>query len=164
MMKHMVLKDFILQTMIAAIYVVLVYVFQFASFGLIQFRIAEVLMILVLFDKKSVIGLTIGCFFANLLGGAILLDVIFGTLATTIAAILMIFTKKMLWLSLLMPAIVNGIIVGILLTYAYDLGMLYITIPSVFIGEFLVLFVIGLPLYKALKDNPHFIELFHRKK
>jgi len=152
-MKKMVLKDLILQTMIAAIYVVLVYVFQFASFGLIQFRIAEVLMILVLFDKKSVIGLTIGCFFANLLGGAILLDVIFGTLATTIAAILMIITKKWIWLSFLMPAIINGIIVGILLTYAYDLGMLYITIPSVFIGEFLVLFVIGLPLYRALKDT-----------
>jgi uncharacterized membrane protein len=159
-MKKMVLKDLILQTMIAAIYVVLVYVFQFASFGLIQFRIAEVLMILVLFDKKSVIGLTIGCFFANLLGGAILLDVIFGTLATTIAAVLMIITKKWIWLSFLMPAIINGIIVGILLTYAYDLGMLYITISSVFIGEFLVLFVIGLPLYRALKDNSHFLELF----
>ena len=160
----MVLKDLILQTMIAAIYVVLVYVFQFASFGLIQFRIAEVLMILVLFDKKSVIGLTIGCFFANLLGGAILLDVIFGTLATTIAAILMIITKKWIWISFLMPAIINGLIVGLLLTYAYDLGMLYITIPSVFIGEFLVLFVIGLPLYRALKDNSHFIELFNQKK
>lgn len=163
-MKKMVLKDLILQTMIAAIYVVLVYVFQFASFGLIQFRIAEVLMILVLFDKKSVIGLTIGCFFANLLGGAILLDVIFGTVATTIAAVLMIITKKWIWLSFLMPAIINGIIVGILLTYAYDLGMLYITIPSVFIGEFLVLFVIGLPLYRALKDNSHFLELFNQKK
>lgn len=163
-MKKMVLKDLILQTMIAAIYVVLVYVFQFASFGLIQFRIAEVLMILVLFDKKSVIGLTIGCFFANLLGGAILLDVIFGTLATTIAAILMIITKKWIWISFLMPAIINGLIVGLLLTYAYDLGMLYITIPSVFIGEFLVLFVIGLPLYRALKDNSHFIELFNQKK
>lgn len=163
-MKKMVLKDLILQTMIAAIYVVLVYVFQFASFGLIQFRIAEVLMILVLFDKKSVIGLTIGCFFANLLGGAILLDVIFGTLATTIAAILMIITKKWIWISFLIPAIINGLIVGLLLTYAYDLGMLYITIPSVFVGEFLVLFVIGLPLYRALKDNSHFIELFNQKK
>jgi len=163
-MNKFVLKDLILQTMIAAIYVVLVYVFQFASFGLIQFRIAEVLMILVLFDKKSVIGLTIGCFFANVLGGAIILDVIFGTLATTIAAILMILTKKVIWVSLLMPAVVNGIIVGLLLTYAYDLGMLYITIPAVFIGEFLVLFVIGLPLYKALKDNSHFHELFHQKK
>ena len=63
-----------------------------------------------------------------------------------------------------MPAIINGLIVGLLLTYAYDLGMLYITIPSVFIGEFLVLFVIGLPLYRALKDNSHFIELFNQKK
>jgi uncharacterized membrane protein len=160
-MNNFVLKDFLVQTMIAAIYVVLVYVFQFASFGLIQFRIAEVLMILVLFDKKSVIGLTLGCFVANWLGGAIVIDIIFGTLATTLAAILMIYTKKVLWLSLLMPALINGLIVGIILTYAYDLGLLYITIPSVFIGEFVVLFLLGLPLYKALKNNQHFIEFFH---
>lgn len=160
-MNNFVLKDFLVQTMIAAIYVVLVYVFQFASFGLIQFRIAEVLMILVLFDKKSVIGLTLGCFLANWLGGAIVIDIIFGTLATTLAAILMIYTKKVLWLSLLMPALINGLIVGIILTYAYDLGLLYITIPSVFIGEFVVLFLLGLPLYKALKNNQHFIEFFH---
>lgn len=160
-MNNFVLKDFLVQTMIAAIYVVLVYVFQFASFGLIQFRIAEVLMILVLFDKKSVIGLTLGCFVANWLGGAIVIDIIFGTFATTLAAILMIYTKKVLWLSLLMPTLINGLIVGIILTYAYDLGLLYITIPSVFIGEFVVLFLLGLPLYKALKNNQHFIEFFH---
>ncbi|MDX9691311.1 MAG: QueT transporter family protein [Acholeplasmataceae bacterium] len=163
-MNKMILKDFILQTMIAAIYVVLVYVFQFASFGLIQFRIAEVLMILVFFDKKSVLGLTVGCFLANLLGGALPFDVIFGTLATTLAAIMMILTKKMLWLALLMPAIINGIIVGIMLTYVYDLGFLYITIPAVFLGEFAVLFLIGLPLYKALEHNQHFNELFEKNK
>jgi uncharacterized membrane protein len=162
-MNKLVLKDFIMQAMIAAIYVVLVYVFQFASFGLIQFRIAEVLMILVLFDKKSVIGLTVGCFVANWVGGAIVIDIIFGTLATTLAAILMIYTKKIIWLSLLMPAIFNGIIVGFILTYAYDLGMLYVTIPSVFIGEFAVLFLIGLPLYNALKDNQNFTEFFQKK-
>jgi uncharacterized membrane protein len=162
-MNKLVLKDFIMQAMIAAIYVVLVYVFQFASFGLIQFRIAEVLMILVLFDKKSVIGLTVGCFVANWVGGALVIDIIFGTLATTLAAIFMIYTKKIIWLSLLMPAIFNGIIVGLILTYAYDLGMLYVTIPSVFIGEFAVLFIIGLPLYNALKDNQNFNEFFQKK-
>ena len=163
-MNKIGLKDFILQAMIAAIYVVLVYVFQFASFGLIQFRVAEVLMILVLFDKKSIIGLTIGCFFANLLGGAIIYDVIFGTLATTIAGMLMIWTKKMIYVSFLMPAIANGVIVGFILTYAYDLGMLYVTIPAVFIGEFAVMYLLGLPLYHALKNNPMVHEFFNIKK
>ena len=163
-MNKIVLKDFILQAMIAAIYVVLVYVFQFASFGLIQFRIAEVLMILVLFDKKSIIGLTIGCFLANLLGGAVIYDVIFGTLATTIAGVLMVLTKKVIYVSLLMPALANGIIVGLILTYAYDLGMLYITIPAVFIGEFAVMYLLGLPLFVALKNNPSVHEFFNLKK
>jgi len=62
-MKNLILLDVLKQAMLAAIYVVLVYIFQFASFGLVQFRIAELLMIFILFDKKSIIGLTIGLYF-----------------------------------------------------------------------------------------------------
>ncbi len=159
-MKNMVLKDFLRQSMIAAVYVILVYTLQFASFGLIQFRVAEVLMIFILFDKKSIIGVTLGCFAANLIGGAILVDVIFGSMATAIAGMLMILTRKNIGLSLLWPALVNGIIVGIILTYGYGLGVLYVTIPAVFIGEFAVMYLLGLPIYLSLKDDQHFIEFF----
>ncbi len=159
-MKNLILLDVLKQAMLAAIYVVLVYIFQFASFGLVQFRIAELLMIFILFDKKSIIGLTIGCFLANLLGGAILIDVIFGTLATTIAGFLMYFTRKKPWFTMIWPAISNGIIVGLVLTYGYALGPIWLTAPSVFIGEFAVLYVLGLPIYWTLKDNKNFIEFF----
>ena len=159
-MKKMVLRDFLKQTMLAAIYVVLVYIFQFASFGLIQFRIAELLMIFVLFDKKSIIGLTIGCFLANLLGGAIVIDIIFGTLATTIAGFLMLLTKKVPLVSMIWPAVSNGLIIGIILTYGYGFGPLYFTVPSVFIGEFAVLYTLGLPIYWTLKNNKSFIEFY----
>jgi uncharacterized membrane protein len=158
-MKRQVLNDFLKQSMVASIYVVLVYIFNFASFGLIQFRVAELLMILILFDKKYIIGLTVGCFLANLLNGAIIIDVIFGTLATTIAGFLMYFTRKKPYISMIFPAVVNGIIVGIILTYGYQLGLLSITIPSVFIGEFGVMYLLGLPIYLALKNNQHFLEI-----
>lgn len=156
----MVLKDLIKQSMIAAIYVVMVMVLRFASFELIQFRVAEVLMILILFDKKSIIGLTIGCFVANWLGAAIIIDVIFGTLATTIAGILMYITRKHALLAFAWPAIINGLIIGLILTFGYLVGPLYYTIPSVFIGEAVVMYAIGFPIYLSLKDNQHFIEFF----
>lgn len=161
-MKSYVLKDFVKQALIASIYVVLVYVFSFASFGLIQFRVAEVLMILVLFDKKSVIGLTLGCFVANLIGGAILVDVLIGPLATLLAGILMHMTKKHIMLALIWPAVTNGVIIGLILTYGYLLGPVWITMPSVFLGEFAVLYVLGLPIYLALKNNEGFIEMFQK--
>lgn len=159
-MKNMVLIDFLKQSMIAAIYVVLVFLLRFASFGLIQFRVAEVLMILVLFDKKSIIGLTLGCFIANWLGGAIIIDIIFGTLATTIAGILMYVTRKQIFLALIWPAVINGLIIGLILTYAYQVGPLYYSIPSVFVGEAVILYGLGLPIYLSLQDNQHFLEFF----
>ncbi len=159
-MNRFVLRTVLMQAMIASIYVVLVYVFQFASFGLIQFRVAEVLMILVLFDKKSVVGLTLGCFVANLVGGAIWIDVIIGPIATLIAGIAMIMTQSHPKIAMIWPAVSNGIIIGLILTYGYLLGPLYLTIPSVFIGEALVMYLIGLPVYLVLSKHQAFIELF----
>lgn len=159
-MSNFRLKDLIMQAMIASIYVVLVYVFQFASFGMIQFRIAEVLMILVLFDKKSVIGLTLGCFVANWVGGAIIVDIFIGPIATFIAGYLMVLTKKRIMIALLWPGVINGIIVGLILTYGYLFAPLYLTIPSVFIGEIAVMYLFGLPLYYAIKYNENFLEFF----
>ena len=73
--------------MIAAIYVVLTYVFAPFSFGEVQIRIAEALTILPVFTPAAIPGLFIGCLVGNILGGAILPDIIFGSIATLIGAI-----------------------------------------------------------------------------
>jgi uncharacterized membrane protein len=159
-MNRLVLRSALMQAMIASAYVVLVYVFQFASFGLIQFRVAEVLMILVLFDRKSVIGLTLGCFLSNLLMGAIFIDVIIGPIATLIAGIVMVLMRNHPKIAMIWPAVFNGVIVGFILTYGYLLAPLWISIPSVFIGEALVLYLIGLPVYIILSKHQGFKELF----
>ena len=62
--------------MIAAIYVVLTYVFAPISFGEIQVRIAEALTILPLFTPAAVPGLFIGCLVGNIIGGALLPDIV----------------------------------------------------------------------------------------
>ena len=72
--------------LIAAIYVVLTLVFKPISFDFIQVRIAEALTILPMFLPAAVPGLFLGCLIANFFGGAVLWDVIFGSLATLLGA------------------------------------------------------------------------------
>ena len=72
---------------IAALYVVLTLVFAPISFGPVQVRIAEALCILPMFTPAAIPGLFIGCLIANLIGGGIMLDVIFGSIATLIGAV-----------------------------------------------------------------------------
>ena len=70
--------------MIAAIYVVLTIVGASVSFGPVQLRFAEALTILPYFTPAAIPGLFIGCLIANTLGGAILPDIVFGSIATLI--------------------------------------------------------------------------------
>ena len=74
--------------MIAAIYIIVTWLFAPFGFGEIQVRISEALTILPAFTPAAVPGLFVGCLIGNILGGAILPDIIFGSLATLIGAVL----------------------------------------------------------------------------
>jgi hypothetical protein len=71
--------------------------------------------------------------------------------------------KKKPILAMIFPALFNGIIIGYVLTYGYQLGLLNITIPSVFLGEFAVLYILGLPLYLVLRKHRGFLEFFDKQ-
>lgn len=144
------LLDLVRQSVIASIYVLMVFAFQFLSFEAIQFRVAEILLILVFFDKKSVIGLTIGIFIANLFSPMLPYDMTFGVLATLLSLASLILLRKWPYIALLLPAIINGLIVGLILYLA--LGLPYIASAFyVFIGELTVVYIFGLPIYYILK-------------
>ena len=68
--KGMSVKFITQAAVIAAIYVVLVVIFNYISFGPVQFRIAEALTILPYFTPAAIPGLFVGCIIANILGGA----------------------------------------------------------------------------------------------
>ncbi|MDV9527922.1 QueT transporter family protein, partial [Clostridioides difficile] len=110
--------------MIAAIYVVLTYVFAPFSFGEVQVRIAESLTILPLFTPAAIPGLFIGCLIGNILGGAILPDIIFGSLATLLGAI---FTyrlrNKNKILAPVPPIVANTVIVPFVLRFGYGVAL-----------------------------------------
>ena len=106
--------------MIAAIYVVLCIVFEPISYGAIQTRVAEALTVLPFFTPAAVPGLFIGCLAANLLGGGILLDVAFGSVATLIGAWgTYLLRKKSRYLAPLPPIVANVLIIPFVLRYGY---------------------------------------------
>lgn len=121
-------KKFTIIAMIAAVYTVVSLALAPISFGNIQVRIAEALVLLPLIYAPSIIGVTIGCFLTNLIGamtGVNLLgfmDIFIGTFATLVAAILTYkFKENKIFglpiISILAPVILNGIIIGIELGY-----------------------------------------------
>ena len=76
-----------LGAVIAALYTVLTLALPVLSFGPIQFRLAEGMTVLAWLCPEAIPGLAVGCFLANLLGSPYVLDWIFGTLATLLAAL-----------------------------------------------------------------------------
>ena len=141
---------------IAALYVVLTWLtalFGLSGQGLVQVRISEALCILPYFTAAAVPGVTVGCLLSNLLTGAHVLDIIFGTLATLLGALGTRALRKWQWLAPLPPILANTVIVPFVLRYAYfttDVGMWYLFL-TVGIGEILSVGVLGLLLQFCLE-------------
>lgn len=153
--------------MIAALYVVLSFfinTFSLAS-GAIQFRVSEALTILPAFTTAAVPGLTIGCFLFNLLSGAAMPDVVFGTIATFLGAVMTKNLAKqfqgkkyMPFLLPLPPVFANACIIPWVLKTAYGLQDVYwYLFVTVGIGEVLSCGVLGLVLYFSLKPFRHIL-------
>ena len=145
--------------MIAAIYVVLTLVFRPISFGEIQVRIAEALTILPVFTPAAVPGVFVGCLIANIIGGGILPDIIFGSLATLIGAVLTYkLREKNVLLAPVPPIAANTIIVPFVLFYGYGINLpIPFMMLTVGVGEVLSCSVLGLVLYSALKRYKHIL-------
>lgn len=138
--------------MIAAIYVVLTLIFQPFSFGEIQVRISEALTILPVFTPAAIPGLFVGCFISNMLGGSVLPDIIFGSLATLLGAVFTwLLRNKSRYLAPLPPIISNTLIIPFVLRYAYGINLpIYFMMATVGIGEIISCGVLGLILYASL--------------
>ena len=141
---------------IAAIYVVLTIVFSAFSFGEIQVRLSEALTILPVFTSAAVPGLFAGCIFGNILGGAILPDIIFGSLATFIGAIGSYALRKNRYLCSVPPVISNALIIPFILTYAYHIpGGIPFFMLTVGLGEVISCMVLGQILLTVLNPIRH---------
>lgn len=158
-MKENITKKLVKAALVAAIYAALTIVLAPISYGPVQFRLSEVLVLLAFIDPFYIVGLTIGCLLANILGGLGIMDIVFGTLATflSVSAISLtakyIKSKKLsLIIASLWPTIFNGVIIGWMLNYILGVPLV-LTMLQVGIGEFVVVTVVGVPVFKLIQNK-----------
>ena len=153
---------------IAALYVALTVaqavIFPNSTSMAIQFRASEALTVLALFTPSAIPGLTIGCFIANITStGALPVDMLFGSIASFLAVYFMHKTRHITFkglplLSLLMPAIFNGIIIGAEIEIFFIEGPFHfssfiVQAGLVALGELGVLYTLGLMLVKIIRNK-----------
>ena len=124
------------------------------------------MVLLAFFDPFYIVGLTLGCFIANILGPNGLADIIFGTVATFISVYAVSITKKFvknkktsLIIASLWPTIFNGVIIGWMLNYIYQFPLV-LSIGEVAIGEFVVVTIVGVPIVRLLQNKYSSFPLF----
>lgn len=156
-MKNKKVLFLVQAAMIAAIYVVLTVIFAPFAFGEIQVRIAEALTILPVFTPAAIPGLFVGCLIGNILGGAILPDIIFGSLATLIGAVFTyLLRNQSKYLAPLSPIISNTVIVPFVLRYAYGINLpIPFMMLTVGVGEIISCGILGIIVYGALHKYRH---------
>lgn len=145
---------------IAALYVVLTLLAN--SLGLanyaIQLRFSEALTILPFFTPAAIPGLFLGCVISNLLTGAIIWDVIFGSLATLLGAVGTYLLRRCKWLAPLPPIAANTVIVPLVLYFAYRIpGSIPYFMLTVGIGEILSCGVLGMLLLFVLQKYKKYL-------
>ena len=155
-MKRYSVRSLCLSAVVAALYAALTLGFQAISYGAVQFRVSEAMTLLPALFPEAVPGLAVGCLISNLFNpmGATVYDVVFGTLATLLAAVLTHRIRGSLWLRALPPVVCNAVIIGLVLTYGYGIDMLWMNMLTVGIGEAVVCYVLGVPLIKVLEKQP----------
>lgn len=151
---------------IAALYTALTYAAAAMNlaYGGVQFRFSEALTILPVFTPAAVPGLVLGCFLSNLASPLGIVDWVFGTLATLLAALLTravkeVKVKGLPMLAPLPPVLMNALFVGLEIACLSDAGFAWSTFSwaafgaaalSVGIGELVVCYALGLPLWVVL--------------
>ena len=140
---------------IAALYVVLTLVAN--AFGLansaIQVRFSEALTILPYFTPAAIPGLFVGCLLANLMTGAALPDILFGSLATLLGAIFTRKLRKYKWMAPLPPIVANAILIPPVLLFAYGIKPYWFSLLTVTVGEIISCGVLGMILLFSLQKH-----------
>ena len=142
--------------LISALYVALTVSFSAVSYGPIQFRISEILVLFPLWNRKWTPGVVLGTIIANFFSPLGMMDVLFGSGATLVAVILMTRLAKISnnYYALLAPILANGFIIAIELTIVYGLPY-WESVLFVGISEAIILFA-GYRALALMARNSYF--------
>jgi len=145
--------------MIAALYAAITLLLAPISYGEVQIRLSEALTLLPVLLPEAVPALAVGCLLANILGGCTILDIVFGTLATLLAAVCTRRLRHHIRAASMMPVLFNGIIVGAVVHFGYAPAIpLPLCMLFVAAGEAVSCMLLGPLLLRMLSRLPH--ELF----
>ena len=169
-MKNLSVRRLVRCAVIAAVYVVVCLVLAPFSYGAVQVRVAEALCLLPVFGAEYIVGVTLGCFLANLLGSTVV-DVVFGTLATLLACLVTyklrdIRVKGLAIPASLPPVVFNMIIVGAFeITFFFSDGaptamLAVFNAVTVGIGELISCTILGVALVKPIESNAGLNKIF----
>ncbi|MCW6677877.1 QueT transporter family protein [Anaerococcus sp. NML200574] len=141
---------------VAALYAVLTIFMPVASYGPIQFRFSEILVLLVLYNKRFIPGLLLGCALANFMSPMAAFDVIFGTLASFIAFKLMEKANNLFIASLFPVLLMIVPALGTWFILANNEALL-VMIFQFMLSEFVMVSIIGVGIFKILEKNQGFM-------
>lgn len=137
---------------IAALYIALVFAFQFASFGPIQFRVAEALTVLPMLYPEAIAGIYVGTLLANILGGLGPWDVFGGSLVSLLAAVISFRYRNHPIIPYASPIVLNAFLVSLYLRLFFDVPY-WPMVLSIGFGQAVVVLGLGIPLIRFFKKN-----------
>lgn len=159
-------KKLVLSAAVAALYAALSFLSSVfgLTYGPIQLRLSEALCILPFLLPDTVAGLFAGCLLTNLLSAYGIPDLVFGSLATLLAATVTAKAKHRC-LAPLPPVLINGIVIGALISW-YEVGfgegfgkLFLVNGAWVALGEAAACFVFGGLLLRLLPRSPFFCRM-----
>lgn len=158
-------KSIALNGIIACLYAVVTIACGPLSYQFAQFRFSELLNLLVFFNPSFTLGLTLGCLLANIFSLYGIFDIVFGTLTTLLACLLMVVYSKFiknLFFSGLIPCLLNAIVVPFTIVLGtagtndaipLTVGNYFMMFGWVFLGEFVCINVVGYIIFLTLSKR-----------
>ena len=140
----------------AAVYLAATLLIAPLGFEAVQFRLSEVMVLLCYVDPVFGPGLILGCALANCFSPFFIIDIFTGTLATAFV-VFMINRTRSLFVATLWPT-VSGLIIAVGITLAYHTPY-WLNAATVMIGQFVVVTIIGYPVFRIIMKNDKVKEL-----
>lgn len=168
--KKLSVRRLVRCAVIAAVYVVVCLVLAPFSYGAVQVRVAEALCLLPVFGAEYIVGVTLGCFLANLIGSTVI-DVVFGTLATLMACLVTYKLRNVRIKGLAIPASLPPVVFNMYIVGAFEITFFFsdgaptaalaaFNAVTVGIGEIISCTVLGVALVKLIESNDSLHKIF----
>lgn len=141
---------------IAALYVALSLAISPLTYGLIQIRFSEMLVLLCFYNRDYCYSMILGCLLVNIFSPLGWVDVVFGTLGTVVSVIAIRFCPRD-YLAFIPPTLCT---VAVALEYYIMLNEpFWLSFGTIMLGEFIAVGVIGTPLFMLVSKRKEFLSL-----